>query len=217
MSSSKGAGSSSREVADLLPPHMMRLLLLQKEPQRVIDFVPDGDTIPLLYDSYDSYAAHYFGDEKDDYTRTFYLIHTPEERKAGLPERVLPRFSQVAYLIQMPHIDLEAEVKKMFARTELTKEDKAEITLRSTYASKWLATCAPEDYKFDIQKKLPEAARQFSSAQKEALRKVAAYLESVGTLDGQELHTALHEIRKATAIEPADFFKALYVSILRKR
>ena len=62
MSSSKGRGSSSREVADLFPPELVRLLLLQREPQRVIEFNPEGDTVPLLYDTYDSYAGKYFSD-----------------------------------------------------------------------------------------------------------------------------------------------------------
>jgi len=39
MSSSKGAGSSSREIADLLPPHIFRLALLGKNMKQAIDFI----------------------------------------------------------------------------------------------------------------------------------------------------------------------------------
>jgi lysyl-tRNA synthetase class 1 len=214
MSSSKGAGSSSREMADLLPPQMLRLLLLQKVPQRVIDFVPDGDTIPVLYDSYDKLAQAYFVDPKGESASAFEIVHFPA-LKDLLKPRFLPRFSQVAYLVQMPHIDVKAEAAKEKG-AELTKADEAEIAMRSTYARRWLDTFAPEDYKFDLQEKLPESAKNLSTAQKAALASILEYIRSVPVLNGQDLHTKLHEIRKAMAIEPKDFFEALYLSFLGK-
>ncbi|HEY0220597.1 MAG TPA: lysine--tRNA ligase, partial [Candidatus Paceibacterota bacterium] len=78
MSSSKGAGSSSREVADILPPHILRLLLIQKDPKRTIDFIPDGDTVPILFDTFDKLAENYFSGIRDDLTRVFPLVYLPK-------------------------------------------------------------------------------------------------------------------------------------------
>lgn len=214
MSSSKGAGSASREIADLLPPEILRLLLLQKEPNRVIEFIPDGDTVPILFDTYDKHAMSFFAGEETDQTRLFKLIHAPSER-THIPHRAMPRFSQIAYLAQMPHLDIEKEVEKIVEKT-LTDADKAELEKRKRYAKIWIDTWAPEDYKFEIKKEVPEMAKNLSEIQKSALAEVLSFVESKTTLDGQELHTALHDIKEKTGIAPKDFFEAIYVSILGK-
>lgn len=214
MSSSKGAGSSSREVADLLPPHILRLLLIQKDPKRTIEFVPDGDTIPILFDTYDKIAKSYFEGIKDDFTRFFPFVHLPAER-AKITNRVLPRFSEVAYLVQMPHIDIRKQIEAEEGRV-LDNADINELETRKKYAEKWLATYAPEDYKFEIQKELPEVAKNFSAKQKESLAKLIVFLESEKDLDGQKLHSELHEIKTSLNIEPKEFFSAIYLSVLGK-
>ena len=214
MSSSKGAGTSSREIADLLPEHILRLLLIQKEYGRVIEFEPAGDTIPVLFDTYDKLAVAYFSGIKDDTTRIFELIHNPEERK-HLKLRIFPRFSLVAYLSQMPHVDAQAEIEKMEGK-KMSKDDIDELNLRLKYAKIWLDTYAPPDFKFEIQKELPVITKDLNSNQKLALKTILAYFESKTILDGQELHTRLHDIRKELNIEPKDFFSAVYLSILGK-
>jgi lysyl-tRNA synthetase, class I len=214
MSSSKGAGTSSREMADLLPPHMLRLLMLQKPPQRVLDFAPDGDTVPILYDVYDRLAETYFEAGGEGEARLFTLIHRTQDAPL-LKKRFLPRFSQVAYLVQMPHIDIFKEVEKEKG-SPLTTEDCAEIELRKTYATRWLDLYAPEDYKFDIKKTVPGQVKDFTAEQKAVLAQILEYIRSKDVLDGQELHTQLHEIRKASPVEPKAFFEALYLSFLGK-
>ncbi|MEK7219545.1 MAG: lysine--tRNA ligase, partial [Patescibacteria group bacterium] len=214
MSSSKGAGSSSREVADLLPPNIFRLLLIQKDPKRTIEFIPDGDTIPILFDTYDKFAQTYFEGVKDDFTRLFPFVHLPKER-AKIIKRILPRFSEITYLVQMPHINIKKQIETQEGRA-LNEDDLKELEIRKKYAKKWLTTYAPEDYKFEIQKELPESAKNLSSLQKDALSEVLSFLESEKDLDGQKLHTKLHEIKVSLNIEPKLFFSAIYLSILGK-
>lgn len=214
MSSSKGAGSSVREVASLLPPHIFRLALLGKDMNRQVNFDPAGDTIPLLFDQYDTLAEKYWQGIEDDDSRLFTFIH-PKEHAELLAPRFLPRFSIMAYLIQMPHLSLEAEVERMKGAA-LTDEDRAEIALRKKYATRWLEV-ADEQYKFTLTTDaLPEAGKNLSPEQKSALAGVLAYVEAHDPLDGLELHTALHEIRKESGIEPAEFFSALYGIFLGK-
>jgi len=215
MSSSKGAGSSAREIADLLPPEIFRFLLLYKEPRQAIDFVPDGDTIPVLYDAYDKMAEDYFKDNKGDYKRIFYLSHTPRQR-GEIIKRFLPRFSQIAFLAQMPHINIFQEVEKMKAG-KLSTEDENEVEHRTRYALKWLSVYAPADYKFELQtKEIPLEAKELSEKQKQALKMILDYVSSKDILDGQELHTKLHEIKNDLKIEPKEFFSAIYLSFLGK-
>ncbi|OGI22512.1 MAG: lysine--tRNA ligase [Candidatus Moranbacteria bacterium RIFCSPHIGHO2_01_FULL_55_24] len=215
MSSSKGAGSSSREVADFLPPQLFRFLLISKDPKRVIDFIPDGDTIPLLYDLYDKYAESYFADKDDDYTRTFALAH-PVEKRGAIQKRFLPRFSLVSFLVQMPHMDFLKEVEALKGST-LTEADIHEAEERATYAKAWLGQYAPESYRYELQQEsVPEGALHFTPEQKEALNLLLEYVRKQESLDGQELHTALHSIKEKTGIPPKDLFSAIYLSFLGK-
>ncbi len=214
MSSSKGAGSSSREIADLLPPHILRLLLIQRDPKRVIEFIPDGDTVPILFDTYDKYAEAYFTNIKDDFTRLFPFLHLPNER-GNIIKRILPRFSEIAYLVQMPHVDIKKQIEKEEGRI-LGEFDIKELEMRKKYAERWLTTYAPEDYRFEIQKELPKLAESLSVEQKKSLAEVLLFLETEKDLDGQKLHTKLHEIKTSLNIEPRKLFSAIYFSILGK-
>jgi lysyl-tRNA synthetase class 1 len=213
MSSSKGAGASSREITDLLPPEIVRLLLLGKEYKKIIDFIPDGDTIPVLYDTYDKMAESYFSQEENDYERIFSLVNFSEDK---LKKRFLPRFSQVAFLVQMPHMDNLEAVEQM-KEGKLITEDKEEFEYRAGYAKKWLEKYAPENYKYELQEKeIPELAKNFSEEQKKALNLVLEYIKSQEKLDGQALHTRLHEIKNEANIAPKDLFSAIYLSFLGK-
>lgn len=215
MSSSKGEGSSAKEISDLLPPSLFRLALLGKDINQAINFDPSGDTIPVLFDTYDRLAEQYFSNEKNDQGRLFEIIHSPDERKR-LTNHFLPRFSQVAFLVQMPHMDIEEEVGRIKGNP-LTDEDKRELALRSTYAKNWLKTYAAEEFKFDLQKEVvPAGTKDFTQLQKDSLKQILSFVEENQVLDGQLLHTALHDIRKATGIEPKDFFSAIYISFLGK-
>lgn len=215
MSSSKGAGSTAFDVASLLPVQLFRFLFFMKDPKKVIDFIPDGDTIPILYDFYDKYAESFFSGATDDYARVFKLAQI-ESARNDLKKHFLPRFSLVSFLVQMPHMNFEEELAKL-KESELTEEDKVEGFERAKYAKNWLQVCAPENYRYELQiEQLPHATGDFSETQKRALAKLLEYIRSKEVLDGQELHTALHEIRKETEIEPKDFFGALYISFLGK-
>ena len=217
MSSSKGEGSSAKDVVELMPPRIFRLALFGKDINQQINFDPAGDTIPVLWDTYDKLAEKYWQGIRDDDTRLFEYIHFPEERD-GLKgaKRFLPRFSQIAFIVQMPHLAVDAEVERMKGNTKLTELDRQELELRARYARIWLDRAASDDYKFTLQDILPDAAKQLSSEQKTAIGKVVAYVQEHATLDGQELHTALHEIRKESGLSAGEFFGALYLAFLGK-
>ena len=214
MSSSKGHGASAREIADLLPSHIFRLALIGKDIKQQFNLEPEGDTVPVLFDTYDKYAESFFAGTQDDYTRLFSLIHLPSER-TKLASHFLPRFSQVAFLVQMPHLSYLDEVVRLKG-SDITTDDKNEAELRSKYAKYWLTEYAPEDFRYEIQKEVPASAKGFSAAQKEALRTVLDYIEENTVLDGQVFHTALHEMRKASGLEAKEFFTPIYQSILGK-
>ncbi len=215
MSSSKGKGSSSREIADLLPTEIFRLFLIGKNPKKTLDFVPDGDTIPILYDWFDKSSDAFFAKDDSVEARLFVVSHSVESQK-NIQKIFLPRFSQVAFLSQMPHMDILEEVAKLKGES-LTELDKKELDSRVFYAKTWLSAYAPEDYKFELATDfIPEKAKSFTNTQKQTLIKILDYIQSKDNLDGQELHTAIHDIRKESGLEPAELFGAIYQSFLGK-
>jgi lysyl-tRNA synthetase class 1 len=211
MSSSKGQGASAREVADLLPPVLFRLLLTGTPPLRAINLDPEGETVPTLFDWYDEIAGKFWAGAADDDARLFEIIHH------GTPpaQHFLARFSTVAFLSQMPHVDMSAEFAKLKGAA-LTAEEDAALSVRSEYAKRWLAEHAPQKYKFEVQKELPEAAKAFDPGQKAALSEIRRFVEANPGISGEALHTELHEIRKRSSLEAKPFFSALYLSILGK-
>lgn len=195
MSSSKGRGSSAKEIADLVPAKIFRLALLGKEINQAINFDPEGDTIPVLYDQYDKLAEQYKTIKDDDYARLFETIH-PASSRSNLDVRgVLPRFSQVAFVVQMPHMDL---VK------EFPDAERAELEERAAYAKRWLDAYAPGKYVFKLQESLPAVA--LTPEQKTHMAALAESIES-GNPSADEIHTKLHETKE---------FKTIYQLFLNK-
>lgn len=217
MSSSKGEGSSAKDIVDLLPPQIFRLALFGKDMNQQINFDPAGDTIPVLFDTYDRLAEKYWSGIVDDDSRLFEYIHTEDERPSlKEKKRFLPRFSQVAFLVQMPHLDEKEELARLKG-SKITEGDVAEFELRAKYASIWLERTASSEFLFTLQTEaVPDAAKNLTDAQKSALREILSFVESHDSLSGLEFHTELHEIRKRQNIEPKALFGALYLSFLGK-
>lgn len=211
MSSSKGRGSSARDIADMVPPKIFRLALLGKEINQAFNFDPEGETIPTLYDQYDKLADSFAAGVRDDYSRLFNLIENNLAGEPQVPFRM--RFSQIAYAVQMPHIDLYKAAEELKG-APLTDADTVELDERARYTKLWLHAGAPEKYRFALQEQLPEAAKALSPEQKTALARIAQLVEQ--NLTPEDLHTSIHALKEELTIPAKDLFSAVYVSFLGK-
>lgn len=204
MSSSKGRGSSAKDMSDLFPPAVFRLALLGKDINQQIDIDPSGDSVPRMYDWYDDLAQLVRDGVADDFTRLYALVQLPREQ-ATPPTPWQLRFSQVAFIVQMPHMDLAKEAAKAKG-SPLTSEEETALEERAAYARFWLSTYAPEDYRFVLQETMPET--QLTASQKSALTLLADYMNEQRT--GEELHARLHALKTEVPIAPKELFSALY-------
>lgn len=218
MSSSKGIGQTAREIADLVPPEILRYLMVKVQPKSRIEFDPEGDTIPRLFDQHDEAAKWYFSkDEKDtvqtDLARAFELSQLTDDRPI---ERFLPRFSQLVFIMQIPRLDVYEEMAKIKG-AKLSDADREEIDLRTKYAKKWLETYAPDRYRYELQEKLPETADELTENQKEFARLLAKKLEEIAEWEGELIHGTIHELIKShEELTPKDSFQAIYKLFLGK-
>lgn len=214
MSSSKGGAVTAQEVYDSMPPELLRFLMVRKAPNQHLDFNLQGSTIPRLYDQYDEAADHFFAKDKTfpDLDRLFHFSQLdPTETK----DHFRPRFSRVSFLVQMPHFDFLKEVKTLKG-SKLSPLDTHESEARQQYAQMWLENFASEDFVFEIQEEIPEMARDLSQAQKAFLHEVSELMKH-SKLKDEELHGAIHELRKKSPLEARDAFGALYAALLGKK
>ena len=111
MSSSKGIGMTASELAEMLPPELLRYLVLRTQPRRAIDFTLEVPSLTKAFVEYERLWRSAAGDEPRPSDSQLYSI------SRAMPEAVVPRapefsppFDSVLSLVQQPHVDLEAHV-----------------------------------------------------------------------------------------------------------
>ncbi len=208
MSSSKGVGSSAVDVAEMLPPHLLTYFMVKSRPNRQIDFDPSGNTIPLLYDEYDRALAAYYADSESDQAKMITYAKTPNQ---VIPHYTM-RFSKVAFLSQMPSLDIW-EVAAEEKGSELSPEDRLELEERINYAQRWLAHFATEEFRFELQKSLPEVT--LNDTQKSFLAQIATAMRTEA-LSGAALHEKIHTFKTELNLPAAEAFGAIYQIFLGK-
>lgn len=211
MSSSKGRGSSAKDMCDLFPPQIFRLALIGKDIREQIDIDPAGESVPRLYDGYDDLALGVREGKADDYSRLFALCELPENR-AALTAPWIMRFREVAFIVQMAHLSLKEESVRAKGSV-LTEDEERALEERARYAKFWLSTYAPAEFKYELQEEMPEVA--LSDVQKKALAALAAFIQE-GARTGEELHLRLHELKTEIPIQPKELFQAIYRIFLNR-
>ncbi len=210
MSSSKGLGASAREVSEILPPQLLRFLMTRFKPATAINFTPEGETIPRLFEDYDHAARVFFGKESDrdpDVPRIFALSQTSTKKSREL---FLPSFQFIAAVIQVPGVN----VKKVFEAHKgapLTREEQKELNARERFARVWLDKLAPENAKFKIldERQAESRYKALSQAQKKALSEFAVFFEKNDDQDAQSAE--IKRVCEKNEVQVKDFFKAAYL------
>lgn len=196
MSSSKGRGSSAAEMLEILPPELLRFLMVKTKISQQINFDPsEGDTIPKLFDEYQIAALDHKNKEKTDLSRIFELAQID-----GIVYPPTLRFQTLTQWVQMPN--MEEEIKK------------EGLSDWVPYVKLWVERYAPDSIKFSIQKQIPDIAKDLSEKQKAYLKKVVSKLD--GKWDPNEFQKQLYNWAKEEGISSAEGFQALYLPLIGK-
>lgn len=195
MSSSKGRGSSASEMLEILPPELLRFLMIKTKISQQINFDPSEDTIPKLFDEYQKAADAYFNKRDKNLARIFELSQIDKIKK---PPSI--RFSVLAQWVQMPNMN-----------NAIKREGFEEW---AGYARIWVEKYAPESEKFLIQKSLSESAKNLSENQKKYLRKVSLELDK--SWKPEDFQVNLFEWAKELNLPSKDAFSAIYLPLLNK-
>ncbi len=209
MSSSKGRGSSAKDMSDLFPSEVFRLALIGKDINQQVDVDPEGESVPRLYDWYDELADGVSAGKEDDYAKLFTYCQLPDKR-GGFAVPWQMRFREVAFVVQMPHLSLEAEAERAKGST-ITQDEVDALNVRAQYARHWIRTYAPQEFLYQVQLTMPDV--QLTEAQRKALGMLATFMEE-GTKDGDVIHGKLHALKEEAPIAPKDLFQAIYAVFL---
>ena len=219
MSSSKGVGSSAREIADLLPPELLRFLMLRTQPRSVINFSPNYETITRLFRDYDTLIEKYQADTDKDEKALEDLVPLIYSQ-LNLEEQVSAYqafdFSTLISLLQIPHLDLEAEIVARSANP-LCDRDWEVVRDRIRVGKKWLQDYADEEEKLVLYlDSMPDKASYLTAAQITYFETLVTNLEAIDHWDGEKLQNLLFSTSKQVEISQKDAFAAVYYTFLNK-
>ncbi len=211
MSSSKGIGSSAREIANIIPAYLIKFAVARVKYNKAIDFDPYGMSIPDLFDAYDEAALAYWEKSNDLLSRVYELSQVA---KIDEQKKFLPRFRDVVQFLQDPKIDL----KKKFSEIKGDKLDKDEQRIldeRTKYAKIWLKDYAPDEFVFQIDDQVGEQTMSLSDLQIKYLREVDELIKQ--PISGpEELQQQLYDLSRKVGLSPKKAFQALYTSLIGK-
>jgi lysyl-tRNA synthetase class 1 len=220
MSTSKGQGAAAHTIAEVLPPEQLRFLFLRPRPSQVIEFDPEGDTIPRLFDEFDRIAAATAGREVKgelpaDYERLFgYSLvgESPDVEAAAAAFR--PAFGHLALLLQIPGVDIRdrMEAEKGSALTAL---EAAVLAERTSSARAWLESYAPERARLAIRRDaVPEEVAGLEADQRSYLAALAEAADGERPGSGDAWQGLIFRVAGESGLASGRAFGALYAAFL---
>ncbi|MEI9998492.1 MAG: lysine--tRNA ligase [Verrucomicrobiota bacterium] len=209
MSSSKGIGVTSRDMADFLPPEVLRFLMIRTPPRQHVNFEPTEVHIIKAFHEFDRAKQRYFHDEnlKPDDKRIYEISQVSPE-----PDYWAADFQLVTALIQLPHLDVVKELEKRKG-SPFTELERRHLDLRIRAAKYWLEHYATEEEKTRLQETLPERARDLGEAQCGFLHILAEQLHDAPWQD-EALQITVFNAARLTPIDQPSAFKAIYRVLL---
>jgi len=201
MSSSKGNVVTISEMLEILPPEVLRYLVIRRAPKKTISFDPSMPVLNLVNDFDDTEAA---GTDE----RSYQLSALGSVPAVGVP------FKHVVTVVQIAGERGDDAVLEILERGGYDVGNREGVLGRAAYARRWLETHAPEMVKFSLQDTLPEVARDIEPEAAAALGALAEQLKP--GLSAEEIHTMLYDTAEAAGAQPKTVFRALYLALLGK-
>ena len=196
---SKGNVLSVHRMLEVVPPEVLRYLVVKTRPMRSIAFDP-GLPLLSLVDEFDDAASQ----ARDP--RALELSGAAQFKPVGVP------FRHLVNVVQMADFDLEQAIV-ILRRNGYPVEDPGALKERAGYAIRWLREFAPPEAKFSVQRSLPPEARDLAPGQKRFLAALAAALRPGMT--GEEIHALIYALAKEAALDPPTAaFEAIYRALL---
>jgi len=197
MHSSKGVAVSITEMLEIVPPDVLRYLIVRTRPERTIDFDPGMGLISLI----------------DEYDRVSHEASTREyelSRIASIPTRI--PFRHMVTVVQIAHD--EKRLFQCLARTSYDVTNTENILRQAERVRVWLRKYAPESVRFSVKERLP---LQLGDLSEPDLHALSAYLEFVKALpswSAEAIHNGVYEVAPRCGTDAKRLFELVYLAFL---
>ncbi|HEX8311505.1 MAG TPA: lysine--tRNA ligase [Chthoniobacteraceae bacterium] len=209
MSSSRGVGASARDIANLLPPEVLRFLMIRTKPNSPVNFDAKEEGIIKLFNEFDRYHTRVSVEKKatPDEACVFRLAELESQ-----PAYFSANFQLVTALVQMPHLDVLEQIERRKG-APLNRLEREHLERRIASAKVWVEHYASEEEKTNLQMTLPDRASVLSETQRAFLHNLADSLTDT-PWDDESLQAKIFEVARLTPIEQPLAFKAIYRVLL---
>ena len=197
MHSSTGIVVTINEMLDVVPPEVLRYLIIRNKPEKHIEFDP---ALPLLnlVDEYDQ--------RKGD-SRALQLSSIGEDRPFDIP------FRHMVTAVQIARGDRELLIT-VLKRSGYDTSRMDEILGRASNVEKWLDRYAPQFVKFQVKDEMPSAVNNLSLEERKGLGILA---DRIKDKSAAEIHDLFYEVAKELSIDSKKLFQAAYIAFLGDR
>ncbi|MFH0979581.1 MAG: lysine--tRNA ligase [Candidatus Roizmanbacteria bacterium] len=216
MSSSKGIGSSAKEVSQILPPEVFRFMQVRTPISTHFDFNPYGDTIPNLFDDFDRCLNAYFlklenklpkekaGEVLTDFARIIELSEVSPFPKVRI---LLLRFRTIVNLLNNNKDVLESFKNQKGSPLSLVEKNLVEERIK--YAKIYI-----KNYETRQENKAVDFIP--NELQKKFLQTLAESLKILKNEEKEDIQHVVFSAIKETNIKPKDAFTAFYQKLINK-
>jgi lysyl-tRNA synthetase class 1 len=184
-------------MLEVVPPEVLRYLIIRNKPEKHIEFDPAMPLISLV-DEYDQ--------RKGD-PRSIELSSIGHERPFEVP------FRHMVTAVQIGRGD-DALILKALERSGYDISRREEILSRARNVRMWLERYAPDFVKFQLREELPAAVKNLPDEERRGMGLLAERLEG---RSAQEIHDQVYAVAGELALDPKRFFQAIYLAFLGDR
>jgi len=198
MHSSTGIVVTIQEMLDVVPPEVLRYLIIRNKPEKHIEFDP---ALPLLnlVDEYDQ--------RKGD-ARAIELSNINNSGPFEIP------FRHMVTAVQIARGDEDLLFKALKRSGYDVVSRREEILGRARNVQTWLDKYAPAYVKFQVQETLPSAVNNLTPEERRALGLLA---EQINDKTAAEIHDLVYAVAKDRSLDSKKFFQAIYLAFLGDR
>lgn len=197
MHSSTGIVVTIREMLDIVPPEVLRYLIIRNKPEKHIEFDP-GLPLLNLVDEYDQRK----GDE-----RAMELSSIGKNAPFNIP------FRHMVTAVQIARGDRDILIKAL-ERSGYDTSRRDEIFGRASNVEKWLNKYAPAYVKFQLCEAMPPAVNNLTPDERKGLGLLS---ERIDGMTAAEIHDEVYAIAKELGMDSKKFFQAIYLAFLGDR
>ncbi|MEM4479581.1 MAG: lysine--tRNA ligase [Candidatus Methanomethylicaceae archaeon] len=217
MKTHKGITFTPKEWLEIAPPEAMRYMILNTDPMRHIEFLPER--IPDIVDGFDRVEKIYFGIEKIEENLQYYkdlyelcvINGIPEKPPIRLPYRYCAIMVQLEELLGREKIMKKSiEYLKKLGGTHPSNKDIEDAEKRLNMAKKWIENYAPENMKFKISIEKPLI--KLNEKEKDFIKNLILLIEK--DLSEKDLQNEIFNIARSHELDIEKAFSIIYLILL---